>query len=151
MGFQVRKSNLSDLTYVCNHLRVLDKIETWYQTGYQPEEAVRLTYLSTERNFAIANEKDQAMGLSGVCSDGTVWMVGTDELTSKRSYRVDLVKKGKEEVDKLLKSYNVLYNYVYAENTSAIKWLKALGFTFIKLHPKYGHLKKPFYEFVRIA
>ena len=151
MGFTIRKSNLSDLTYVCNHLRILDKIEAWYQTGYQPEEAVRLTYLSTEKNFAIANEEDQAMGLSGVCSDGTVWMVGTDELTSKRSYRVDLIKKGKEEVDKLLKTYNVLYNYVYAENTSAIKWLKALGFTFINLHPEYGHMKKPFYEFVRIT
>ena len=46
---------------------------------------------------------------------------------------------------------NVLYNCVYAENRSAIKWLKTLGFTFVKLHPEYGHMKKPFFEFVRIA
>tara|TARA_R100000655_G_scaffold25399_2_gene52122 strand:- start:456 stop:908 length:453 start_codon:yes stop_codon:yes gene_type:complete len=147
----LRKSNLSDLNHVCNHLRILDKIEAWYQTGQQPEEALKLAYLLTEKNLAIAGDKDQPIGLCGVCSDGTIWMVGTDELTSKRSYRIDLIKKGREWVDSLLKSYNVLYNYVYAENTSAIKWLKALGFTFIKLHPEYGHLKKPFYEFVRIA
>ena len=42
-------------------------------------------------------------------------------------------------------------NYVYAENSSAIKWLKALGVTFIKLHESYGQQKKPFYEFLRIA
>ena len=147
----LRKSNLSDLTYVCNHLRISDKIEVWYQTGYQPEEAVRLTYLATEKNLTIAGNKDQVLGLCGVCDDGAIWMVGTDELTRKKRDRVDLIKKGREWVDSLLKSYNVLYNHVYAENTSAIKWLKALGFTFINLDPEYGHLKKPFYEFVRIT
>jgi len=50
-----------------------------------------------------------------------------------------------------LKSYKVLYNFVYAENHSAIKWLKALGFTFIKYHEEYGMQGKPFYEFLRIA
>ena len=78
-------------------------------------------------------------------------MVATDELMSKRSYRIQLIREGRKWVDSLLKTYEVLYNYVYAENTSAIKWLKALGFTFINLHPEYGHLNKPFYEFVRIA
>ena len=151
MGFTIRKSNLSDLTYVCNHLRILDKIEAWYQTGQQPEEAVKLTYLAADRNLAIAGDNDQPMGLCGVLKDGIIWMVATDELMSKRSYRIQLIREGRKWVDNLLKTYEVLYNYVYAENTSAIKWLKALGFTFIKLHPEYGHLKKPFYEFVRIV
>jgi len=45
----------------------------------------------------------------------------------------------------------MLYNMVYAENHSAIKWLKALGFTFIKYHEEYGNQSKPFYEFLRIS
>ena len=150
MGY-LRKANLSDLNYVCNHLRILDKIEAWYQTGQQPEEAVKLTYLAADRNLAIAGDNDQPMGLCGVLKDGIIWMVATDELMSKRSYRIQLIREGRKWVDSLLKTYEVLYNYVYAENTSAIRWLKALGFTFINLHPKYGHLNKPFYEFVRIA
>ena len=84
MGFSIRKSNLSDLTYVCNHLRILDKIEAWYQTGQQPEEALRLTYLFTEKNLAIAddqmktimgdhmgfNDVLQELGASGILPSG---------------------------------------------------------------------------------
>ena len=51
----------------------------------------------------------------------------------------------------ILKKYKVLYNFVYAENDSAIKWLKSLGFTFIQYHEHYGMQGKPFYEFLRIA
>ena len=150
MGY-LRKSNLSDLHHVCISLRIADQVEAYYQTGYTASEAVRLTYLAADRNLAIAGDNDQPMGLCGVLKDGIIWMVATDELMSKRSYRIQLIREGRKWVDSLLKTYEVLYNYVYAENTSAIKWLKALGFTFINLHPKYGHLNKPFYEFVRIA
>ena len=150
MGY-LRKAKLSDLNYVCNHLRILDKIEAWYQTGQQPEEAVRLTYLAAKTNLAIAGDEDQPMGLCGVLNDGIIWMVATDELTSKRSYKIQLIREGRKWVDSLFNSYKVLYNYVYAENLAAIKWLKALGFTFVNLHPEYGHMKKPFYEFVRIS
>ena len=69
MGY-LRKANLSDLNYVCNHLRILDKIEAWYQTGQQPEEAVKLTYLAADRNLAIAGDNDQPMGLCGVVVNG---------------------------------------------------------------------------------
>ena len=68
-----------------------------------------------------------------------------------KRYRIQLIRDGKKWVDDLLESYKILYNIVYAENISAIKWLKALGFTFVKLHKHYGEQKKPFYEFVRIA
>ena len=78
-------------------------------------------------------------------------MVGTDELFSQKRHRLHLIRKGRAWVNSLLTTNDILYNHVYAENVSAIKWLKALGFTFINFHPEYGHLNKPFYEFVRIA
>ena len=137
--------------HIALHMRVEDQEEIMLSHGATPKEAIDYSYAHSEICDGIEGDDGMPIGLCGVCSDGTIWMVGTDELTSKRSYRIDLIKKGREWVDSLLKTYNVLYNYVYAENTSAIKWLKALGFTFIKLHPEYGHLKKPFYEFVRIV
>jgi ribosomal protein S18 acetylase RimI-like enzyme len=72
-------------------------------------------------------------------------------LFSNRKYKIQLVREGKKWVDDLLKNYNLLYNMVYAENTTAIKWLKSLGFTFINYHAEYGKQSKPFYEFLRIA
>ena len=147
----LRKSKLSDLNYVCNNLRVMDKIEAYYQTGKQPEEALRLSYLYAQTNMAIADDYDNPIGLCGVISDGCIWMVATDELFNNKKNRIQLIREGRKWVDSLLKSYNLLYNMVYAENISAIKWLKSLGFTFINYHAEYGKESKPFYEFLRIA
>ena len=150
MGY-LRKANLKDLNYVCANMRQMDRMEALYQTGYDPEDALRLTYLSGEKVMAIAGDEDQPMGLCGVSYEGCIWMLATDELFDNKKYRIQLIRQGRKWVDNLLESYKILYNYVYAENTSAIKWLKALGFTFVKLHESYGYQKKPFYEFLRIA
>ena len=150
MGY-LRKSNIDDLEHVIKNLRIMDKIEAWFQTGTPPEEALRTTYLSSKTIKTIAGDEDQPMGLCGVIAGGIIWMVSTDELFSKKKYKIQLIRQGKEWIENLLQTESVLYNSVYAENHSAIKWLKALGFTFIKLNPEYGEFKKPFYEFVRIA
>ena len=150
MGY-LRKANLKDLNHVCENMREMDRLEAVYQTGQEPEDALRLTYLAGEQVLTIAGDKDQPMGLCGVVSDGCIWMICTDELFSNKKYKIQLIRKGREWVDGLLKSYKVLYNFVYAENDSAIKWLRALGFTFINYHKEYGKQSKPFYEFLRIA
>ena len=150
MGY-LRKANIADLNHVCKHMRDMDRLEAVYQTGKEPEDALRLSYLSGQQVLAIAGDNDQPMGLCGVISDGCIWMICTDELFSNKKYRIQLIRKGRKWVDKLLQSYKVLYNFVYAENHTAIKWLKALGFTFVNYYEKYGDQEKPFYEFVRIA
>ena len=150
MGY-IRKANLKDLNYVVKNLRVMDKIEVFYQTGKKPEDAVKLCYLYTKENMAIADDNDNPIGLCGVVSDGCIWMVSTDELFTNKKYRIQLIRQGRKWVDNLLKNYKKLYNMVYAENHSAIKWLKALGFTFINYHEEYGTESKPFYEFLRIS
>lgn len=150
MGY-LRKANIADLNHVCKHMRDMDRLEAVYQTGNEPEDALRLSYLAGQQVLAIAGDDDQPMGLCGVISDGCIWMICTDELFSNKKYRIQLIRKGRKWVDKLLQSYKVLYNFVYAENHSAIKWLKALGFTFVNYYEKYGDQEKPFYEFVRIA
>ena len=150
MGY-LRKATFKDLQYVANNLREVDKLEAFYQTGQEPLQALQFTYLCSKVNMAIADDNDAPIGLCGVVNGGVIWMVSTDALFDNRKYKIQLIRKGREWVDNLLKSYKVLYNFVYAENTSAIKWLKSLGFTFIKYHEEYGMQGKPFYEFLRIA
>tara|TARA_R100000697_G_scaffold18530_1_gene25630 strand:+ start:504 stop:956 length:453 start_codon:yes stop_codon:yes gene_type:complete len=147
----LRKATFKDMKYVANNLRDIDKLEAFYQTGQEPLQALQLTYICSKVNMAIADDNDQPIGLCGVVQGGIIWMVATDALFENKKYRIQLIRKGREWVDNLLKSYKVLYNFVYAENTSAIKWLKSLGFTFIQYHEKYGMQGKPFYEFLRIA
>ena len=137
MGY-LRKSNLKDFKYVVENMRVMDKIEALYQTGLSPEDALSYTFLGSKTNMTIADDDGQPIGLCGVQKDGCIWCVATDELFNNKKYRIQLIRQGRKWVDNLLESYKILYNYVYAENTSAIKWLKALGFTFVKLHESYG-------------
>ena len=150
MGY-LRKSKLKDFNFVVENMREMDILETYYQTDMTPEDALSVTFLGSQINMTIASDDDEPIGLCGVFKDGCIWCIATDELFDNKKYRIQLIRQGREWVDKLLESYKILYNYVYAENTSAIKWLKALGFTFVKLHESYGYQKKPFYEFLRIA
>jgi ribosomal protein S18 acetylase RimI-like enzyme len=150
MGY-LRKANLKDLNHVCENMREMDRLEAVYQTGEEPADALRLTYLAGEQVLTIAGDNDQPMGLCGVISDGCIWMICTDELFTNKKYKIQLIRKGRKWVESLLKKYKILYNFVYAENDSAIKWLKSLGFTFIQYHEHYGMQGKPFYEFLRIA
>ena len=150
MGY-LRKANLKDLKYVAANMREVDKIEAFYQSGQEPLQALQLTYMCSKVNMAIADDNDQPMGLCGVVDGGVIWMVATDKLFENNKYKIQLIRKGRKWVDNLLKKYKILYNFVYAENDSAIKWLKSLGFTFIQYHEHYGMQGKPFYEFLRIA
>ena len=147
----LRKANLQDLRYVADNMRDVDKLEALYQTGQEPRQALQLSYMCSNVNMTIADDNDQPIGLCGVVSGGVIWMVATDKLFENKKYRIQLIRKGRKWVEGLLKKYKVLYNFVYAENDSAIKWLKSLGFTFIKYHEEYGIQGKPFYEFLRIA
>ena len=150
MGY-LRKANLKDLKYVAANMREVDKIEAFYQSGQEPLQALQLSYMCSKVNMAIADDNDQPMGLCGVVDGGVIWMVATDKLFENNKYKIQLIRKGRKWVDNLLKNYKILYNFVYAENDSAIKWLKSLGFTFIQYHEHYGMQGKPFYEFLRIA
>ena len=150
MGY-LRKSKLEDFKFVVENMREMDRLETYYQTDMTPEDALSVTFLGSQINMTIASDDDEPIGLCGVFKDGCIWCIATDELFDNKKYRIQLIRQGREWVDNLLESYKILYNYVYAENTSAIKWLKALGFTFVNLHESYGQQKKPFYEFLRIA
>ena len=147
----LRKANLEDLKYVAKHMREMDKLEAFYQSGQEPRQALQLSYMCSNINMAIADDNDQPIGLCGVVQGGVIWMVATDKLFENKKYKIQLIRKGRKWVDNLLKNYKILYNFVYAENDSAIKWLKALGFTFIQYHEHYGMQGKPFYEFLRIA
>ena len=150
MGY-LRKSKLEDFKFVVENMREMDRLETYYQTDMTPEDALSVTFLGSQINMTIASDDDEPIGLCGVFKDGCIWCIATDELFDNKKYRIQLIRQGREWVDKLLESYKILYNYVYAENTSAIKWLKSLGFTFVNYHKEFGLQQKPFYEFLRIA
>ncbi len=76
-------------------------------------------------------------------SVGVPWLISTIHV--ERHARAFL-KVCKPEVQGMLTRHHHLINYVDARNTSAIRWLKWLGFTFGPAVP-YGARRFPFHPF----
>jgi len=147
----LRKCTLQDMLYVSDNMRDMDKLEAVYQTGQDPDSALKMSYLASKTVMAICGDNDNPIGICGVTHNGCIYMVATEQLFSNNKYKIQLIREGRKWVDELLKSYKILYNVVYAENEKAMKWLETLGFKFIKYHKEYGNHKKPFYEFMRMS
>ena len=74
-----------------------------------------------------------------------VWAV--DAANTVHKIWITFLRESKRLTKEMNKKYTILTNSVDAEYTTAIKWLKFLGFTFINKHNNWG---KTFLEFVRI-
>lgn len=71
-------------------------------------------------------------------------MVATPEVYG---YSKELVKDGRKWIKSILPRYSRLFNFVHAENSRSISWLRSLGFTIGELVPEFGAGKAPFYLF----
>lgn len=78
---------------------------------------------------------------------GGVWMLATDALEHAK---LPFLRRCQIVVDAMNHRWPVLTNVVDERNFTHIKWLKWLGFTFIRRHPTFGVAGIPFLEFVRI-
>ncbi len=78
-----------------------------------------------------------------VCGVGSPWMLGTPVLD--RHHRI-LVRRTPEYIAKMLTAFPHLVNFVHAQNTTSVRWLRRLGFTLHEAMP-YGALGEPFHPF----
>jgi|TARA_R110002126_G_scaffold62497_6_gene160926 hypothetical protein len=131
------------------NLRKQDANEIMASSGKEPFDALWESYDKSVECFTIIHEDGDVVGMFGVSYCGhfaSPWLLGTDKLTETKRVMLPVAAKWVEEkVDQ----YSLLLNYVDADNTVSMKWLKSLGFKFIKLLD-YGVGQKPFYQFVRI-
>jgi hypothetical protein len=74
---------------------------------------------------------------------GSPWMLGTPVLD--RHQRV-LVRSTPEYIARMLKAFPHLVNFVHANNTTSVRWLRRLGFTLHEAAP-FGALGEPFHRF----
>jgi hypothetical protein len=149
-----RPSKEEDCYILAPNLRHQDQLEISYSVGLSNDVVLVNSFnlSKTECNSIIHN--DTVIGMFGLGIDpvnkthGIPWLLGSDDLLQvKRPF----LKQSKIWVDKISKDYTILYNYVHIGNKVSIKWLKYLGFIFIRLIPYYGVGRKPFYEFVKLC
>jgi hypothetical protein len=135
---------------MASNMRSQDAAEVMASSGATPHEALTLSYEVSSECFTIIHEDGSIVGMFGVADAGhfgSPWLLGTDKLTETKRVMLPVAAKWVEDK---LDQYPLLLNYVHADNTVSRRWLKSLGFKFIKLIDEYGVGKEPFYQFVRI-
>ena len=130
-----------------------DAYEVLSSDGLSPLDAL---LMSLERSYECHTilRNGEPMGMFGVgyggdTMSGVPWMLTDGDF---QGFRKKFLKQGRQWVGNLKKRHQVLFNYVHSENTDSIRWLKWLGFKFMRAIPKYGFGKSDtFYEFYLVS
>ncbi|WP_164754467.1 phage protein Gp13 family protein [Mesorhizobium sp. M7A.F.Ca.CA.004.02.1.1] len=119
-----------------------------------PEAVLPLLVQQGNYVWAGIDENGECFGLFGVDPVkgpgghlGIVWMVTTDDIFK---HRRDLLKLAPKWLDRLHKVRPLLGNHIDARNTTHIRWLRRMGFSFLRTHAEFGVEKRPFHEFARL-
>ena len=151
MTHHYRPSKFEDCRELAPHMREQDKIEIMYSNAALPLQALQVGYNESEECNSIIHEDGNVVGMFGVANAGVFaspWLLGSDKIIDTRN---EFIPQAKEWVEKISKKYPILLNYVHEGNEVSKRWLKSLGFEFIKLEKEYGVGQQPFYLFVRIT
>lgn len=145
-----RQATTEDAISLSKRLRTEDLIEVRLSSGKSPEEVLVESVGISEVAESAVVDGGEVIAIRGVSrlleTVGTPWLLCSPEVSrwSKR-----MVADAIPWVAHHCQRYSMLVNMVHAENTSAIQWLKRLGFTIGDLYPDWGVGKAPFYQFYR--
>lgn len=146
----VREYVPSDAAAIAKGMRQADRDEVSAHSGSTPYDAVtRGVSFSKIRCTIVRTWGHKPVGVFGVTEDGTIWCLGTDDLTRKPLV-YQFMRECRRYVDLLQDHYPILHNVIDARNTVHITWLRHMGFTFIRRIPQFGVENREFMEFVRI-
>jgi hypothetical protein len=142
----VRGYRPGDELALAPRLRKADLMEIEAASGADPVDALRESAEKSVPSCTIIGNDGTIAGMFGCVPDGTVWLLGSDALI-QNPLRRQFLKECRRYVDAL--PYPLLHNVIDERNTVHIRWLKWMGFTFIR-RVNYGPQNLPFIKFVRI-
>jgi len=146
MTITYRDASQEDAIALAPHLRAADRLEVMLAAG-DVEAALLASVAAPGVSLAAVNERGEVIALFGMSDGpnmGIPWMLASDEVDRHPRH---LVAGCRRWVLEMLPHYQLLLNYVHAENTTAIAWLRHIGFTIGALVEDFGVAKAPFYQF----
>ena len=128
---------------VGQNLRWEDRREAEDLTGLSGEAVVIDGYYGSTDCWYIENPNGKIAGVVGVTSQNLIWMLCTEASTE---YPYAFVKRGRRLIKSLKNPY--LCNMVDMRNESHVKFLKLLGFKFLRYYVYKG---VPIIEFIKLC
>lgn len=146
MHHEVRPATEADITHIRENLKEDDRTEI-EALGLTPLAVNQVRHMSSK--VLAWGPEGEPLAIFGVHPDGPVgyiWSLSTPEILPR--WR-EVHRSTPAILDELGEGFAVLSNVKDARQRHHIRWLKALGFTFINTH-RLGPHQVPFHEFVRI-
>ena len=146
VNIDVRKPQWGDSLELVVKMRQAD-LEELAALGYTSglDHLIDTSVNASAPAYTITADGDVAciMGVVPLVDGAAIWMLGTDLVTV---HQRALMRLCRPYIQAFLSEYKHLYNYVHADNTRAVRWLKSVGFTLQSPEP-YGPLGSPFHRF----
>jgi hypothetical protein len=147
-----RLAIIPDLYYVAPRLRKEDLAEVQGR-GNDPLDSLIRGYLHGDRCWTLLADGVPAAiyGISKTSDtprSGALWLLGTDDIYKHRS---EFVRISRSRVAEISAPYDFVWNFVDSRNDLHIRWLRWLGFTFIRSTTEVSVDGTLFYEFVKIT
>lgn len=149
MSLHVRPATDDDIVRLAPRLREADRQESLATLG-EPLLALRVSRELSTETLTVAMGTEPLAMFGWVAEDiaAQVWMVGSNALLANGRTRFFL-HAARRWTNDLQERFPLLWNTIDARNTTHIRWLKWMGFTFIHTGLA-GPLGLPFHTFVRI-
>jgi hypothetical protein len=151
MVASVRLATVNDCNTLGPRLRDADVHELKVSVGLEPIEALTQAFNNSDAAYVALDEGGFPILMFGVVNAsqdfvGVPWMLGSSGIYK---HTRQLTAECKHWLEVVHKDYELLFNYVHAENPKAIRWLQWMGFTMVRLIP-YGIGQELFYEFIKV-
>jgi hypothetical protein len=148
----VQRATLEDVTYIAKNLRQADRQECDATVGMPPELVLPQSVGAGRDVWTFHRNDGLPVGVFGadpttIPEVGIVWMVSTGEVNN---HKREFLTESRPFVWALNDTYPIITNMVDARNTLHHRWLKWLGFSFLRRIEHWGARSVPFYEFARM-
>lgn len=131
-------------------VRDADRREFEEMTALPFVKMVKIGILMSDKVFTLRHIDGTLGGILGVSpiADrvGIVWMACTDTIEKRPTV---FLRNSKEVLEVLMEGYDMIHNVVDERNTVHMKWLKWLGFDFIR-KTTHGPKQVPVWEFAKL-
>ena len=146
----IRDATYSDCLILAPNLRQEDKDEVWESGSYLPEEALILSFKSSNQ-VKIGVVGDEIVCMFGISATedpelGIPWLLGSDSI---KKFSKEFLTLNKVVLDEISTEYKILANYVWSKNPTHIRWLEWLGFTVTRTPICLGRNQEHFYYFFK--
>lgn len=146
------RSTLADVVELDRNLRPEDRRELEDITGKDAKRSLFLAALAGDPCLTLRTHEGGLIGLLSVArvglSGGAIAFSGTPLI---EQHSTAFLRGSRDILAEVSKDYDTLFNVCDARNAAHHRWLKWLGFHFIRKIDHYGAREVPVYEFARIT